>query len=96
MSNIITIKNILTKHKQRLFTAYGLRKMAIFGSYARNEQTENSDVDILVEFEKPIGIAFIDLAEELEQLLRKKVDLVSAKGVKPNHFRLIEKELSYV
>ena len=70
--------------------------LAIFGSYARGEQKKNSDVDILVEFNKPIGIEFIDLAEELERILKIKVDLVSKNGVKSRYFKEIEDELIYV
>ena len=70
--------------------------MAIFGSYARNQQTEESDLDILVEFNRPIGLAFIDLAEELEHILKLKVDLVSKKGLKERYLKSIEQELEYV
>ncbi|MDX2285186.1 MAG: nucleotidyltransferase domain-containing protein [Bacteroidia bacterium] len=67
-------------YKPQFSAAYGLSGMAIFGSYARNPQTGASDVDIVVEFSRPIGSAFIDLAEELGQLLQERVDLVSKKG----------------
>ncbi|MCK6612170.1 MAG: nucleotidyltransferase domain-containing protein [Bacteroidia bacterium] len=70
--------------------------IAIFGSYARNQQTPDSDIDILVEFNKPIGMEFIDLAEELEKILSQKVDLVSKRGLKESHFRAIQDEISYV
>ena len=96
MLSLETIKNKLVEHKQRLYSRYGLSNIAIFGSYARNQQTDKSDVDILVEFNNPIGIDFIDLAEELEQILSIKVDLVSKRGLKERHFKAIEKELYYV
>jgi predicted nucleotidyltransferase len=96
MLSLETIKNKLVEHKQRLYSRYGLSNIAIFGSYARNQQTDRSDVDILVEFNKPIGIDFIDLAEDLEQILSIKVDLVSRRGLKERHFKAIEKELYYV
>lgn len=70
--------------------------MAIFGSFGRGQQREDSDVDILVDFQKPIGIEFIDLADELEKLLHRKVDLVSLKGIKPIYYQQIEQELNYV
>jgi len=50
----------------------------------------------LVEFNKPIGIEFIDLAEELEVILNLKVDLVSKKGIKAEYLKSIQKELEYV
>jgi uncharacterized protein len=96
MLSLETIKNKLVEQKQRLYSKYGLSTIAIFGSYAKNQQTDRSDVDILVEFNKPIGIDFIDLAEDLEQILSIKVDLVSKRGLKERHFKAIEKELYYV
>jgi len=96
MLTIEAIRNRLMEHKQRLYTKYSLRYMAVFGSYARNHQSADSDVDILVEFNKPIGIEFIDLAEELEEILSAKVDLVSKRGLKERQFEAIEKELLYV
>jgi uncharacterized protein len=96
MLNLNTVKETLLAHKQRLSTKYGLSSLAIFGSYARNEQTDESDLDVLVEFNRPIGSAFIDLADELEQLLKVKIDLVSKKGIKEKYLKSIEKELDYV
>lgn len=96
MQTLKAIQEILSGHKQRLMAGYGLRRLAIFGSYARNQQTADSDIDILVEFDQPIGLKFIDLAEELEQILQIKVDLVSKKGIKEKYFKMIEKELCYV
>ena len=87
----LDIKNTLLDHKQRLSSKYGLSNLAIFGSYARNQQTEESDLDILVEFNRPIGLEFIDLADELEHILKLKVDLVSKKGLKERHLKSIEK-----
>jgi uncharacterized protein len=91
-----TIKELLLAHKPILSHKYGLNTLAIFGSFAREEQTEKSDIDILVDFQKPIGIEFIDLADELELILGRKVDLVSRRGVKKDYFKFIEKELEYV
>jgi predicted nucleotidyltransferase len=96
MDNLNSIIEILQKHKSELVDKYGLSQLAIFGSYARRQQRENSDVDILVEFNRPIGLEFIDLAEELEQILQIKVDLVSKKGIKKKYLKSIETELAYV
>lgn len=70
--------------------------MAIFGSFARNEGGENSDLDIIVEFNDKIGVRFIDLANELEKLIELKVDLVSRKGIKKRYLQSIEEDLIYV
>jgi predicted nucleotidyltransferase len=65
---------------------YPITKLALFGSYARNEQNDESDIDIMVEFSRPVGMEFIDLSFELEKLFDKKIDLVSRKGIKPKYF----------
>jgi hypothetical protein len=96
MTTLLEIKETLKNNKARLVTKYGLSDIAIFGSYGRGQQTANSDIDILVDFEKPIGIEFIDLADELEKLLGTKVDLVSRNGIKPDYFNSIETDLKYV
>ena len=75
---------------------YPIAWMAIFGSYARSEQTSGSDIDILVDFNKPIGIEFIDLADELEKILNTKVDLVSKGGLKSRHWEYLKHRLTYV
>lgn len=90
------ILSTLQRSKQRLFNKYPLKSMALFGSFARNEADESSDIDILVEFAKPVGFEFVDLAIELEEMLEHKVDLVSKKGVKPQMLPYIEKDLLYV
>src|SRR6056297_4131136 len=64
---------------------YPINHLYLFGSYARDEQTENSDIDILVDFSKPIGFQFVHLAKDLETLLDKKIDLVSMNGINVLH-----------
>jgi uncharacterized protein len=96
MKSLIQIQDKLTSHKGELFQRYHIKNMAIFGSYARNEQKKTSDVDILVEFNSPVGVEFIDLANYLEGLLKIRVDLVSRKGIKPKYYREIESDLKYV
>lgn len=96
METIHEIKNILSNHKTRLFHDYPIKSMAIFGSYARKEQKDTSDLDILVEFSENIGIRFVDLAEELEDIVGFKVDLVSRKGIKENYLKSIDSDLIYV
>jgi predicted nucleotidyltransferase len=79
--------------KPTLQQEYPLHRMALFGSWARNEQTASSDVDILVEVDPSIGLRFVALAERLESLLGQPVDLVSSRMVKPSLLRRIESEL---
>ena len=94
--SLIEIELVLRQHKQELMKKYKLKSIAIFGSYSRQEQNELSDIDILIDYEQPMGIEFIDLANELETLLKLKVDLVSKKGVKARYLSSIEQELVYV
>jgi predicted nucleotidyltransferase len=96
MKTLEEIQQLLRNHKQNLFSRYPIRSMAIFGSYARNEQDEGSDLDIVVEFNGKIGIRFIDLACELEKLIGFKVDLISRKGIKEKYFQRIKEDLTYV
>ena len=90
------IKSTLSNHKQRLFRDYPLKSMAIFGSYSRRELNDNSDLDIIVEFKDKIGIRFIDLADEIEDLVGFKVDLVSKNGIKEKYLKAIDSDLIYV
>jgi len=96
MKSLEDIIIIISKNKDELSLKYGLKDIAIFGSYSQGQYNASSDIDILVDFNKPIGIEFIDLAIELEKILNHKVDLVSKNGVKPQYFQSIEKDLTYV
>jgi predicted nucleotidyltransferase len=96
MSNIQDIKSRLSNHKNHLFNDYPIKSMAIFGSYSRNENRNDSDLDILVEFNDKIGIRFIDLADEIENIVGVKVDLVSKDGIKEKYFKAIDPDLIYV
>ncbi len=91
------IRKILKEHKKELMEKYGVKEIGIFGSYVRGEARENSNVDILVEFEKPIGFfKFLELEEYLSNLIGKKVDLVSKKALKPHIGKFILKEVVLV
>jgi hypothetical protein len=96
MQSTQDIKTTLQTAKPLLMARYPIETLALFGSVARGEATELSDVDILVEFNGNIGWQFLTLADELEQLLGLKVDLVSRKGVKPHYLEYIQKDLIYV
>jgi predicted nucleotidyltransferase len=70
-----------------LVARYHLTSIGIFGSFTKKDFREDSDIDILIDYDQPIGIEFIDLAEELEKILDRKVDLVSKNGVKSKYFQ---------
>ncbi len=85
MKTLEEIKNILARHKAKLRKRYSVKELAVFGSCVKGMSKKGSDIDILVEFEKPIGFFdFLDLEERLEHLLGIKIDLVSKKALKPH------------
>jgi predicted nucleotidyltransferase len=78
------ISRILSAHRETITRAYPLKRIGVFGSVARGEHSRRSDIDILVEFKKPVGfIAFLELEEYLGKLLKRKVDLVTRNALKP-------------
>ena len=70
--------------------------MALFGSYADGTATEDSDVDIMVEFNHPVGFELVDLSVDLEIILNKKVDIVTRKAIKPTMMQYVQPQLIYV
>ena len=96
MTYLSTIQNQLRQVKPQLSEKYHVNSLGLFGSVVRNDFTPESDIDIVVDFSQPIGIEFIDLANELEKLLNRKVDLVSKDGIKPKYYREIQPEIVYV
>ena len=88
---------IIQRNKKELREKYGLQKIGIFGSYARDEQDKKSDIDMLVEVKRPMGfVKFIKLEQYLSRLLNAKVDLVTPKALKPYIGKRILKEVRYV
>jgi predicted nucleotidyltransferase len=75
------IADILRKAYPYLASEYRVKRVGMFGSYAKGLSTEASDIDIVVEFERPIGFRFIELTEYLESLLGKSVDVLTPAGI---------------
>ncbi|WP_221390961.1 nucleotidyltransferase family protein [Dyadobacter sp. NIV53] len=96
MTDSTTIKHILAQLKPELIEKYHVSSIGLFGSIVRNDFTNASDVDIIVDFSEPVGIEFVDLANFIENKIRKNVDLVSRKGIKQKYFQAIESEIMYV
>ena len=86
----------LLNHKAELQQRFPVKRFALFGSYARDEQTSESDIDVLVEFSEPVGFEFIDLMDDLEKIFDHRVDLVSKGGIKPHYLPYIEEDAIYV
>jgi len=98
MKSLEEILRILREHKEELAQRYGVQELAIFGSYARGEQTLVSDVDILVTLGKPLGLRFFELWDYLENLLGLQVDLLTPNAVrqKPLLWESAQHDLVYV
>ena len=90
------IIHLISENKSELQKKYPLESIALFGSYARDEQTTESDIDLLVEFNQPVGMEIVDLVLELEELFHQKVDLVTYNAVKNKLYDYIKDELIYV
>lgn len=97
MTTFDDISRTLREHLEELRRDYGVMELGVFGSFARGQQTEHSDVDILVQFSRPVGfVAFMRLENYLQEILGRKVDLVTKKALKPYIGRHILEEVRYV
>lgn len=94
MKTLEEIKQLLKQSKSVLQENYKVTELGIFGSYVRGEQTEKSDVDVLIDYEKaPTLFKLVELRSYLNELMGMKVDVVTKKGLKP---RIRERVLSEV
>jgi predicted nucleotidyltransferase len=97
MEKIENIKQQLRKFKKTIKEKYRAEIIGIFGSYARAEETKDSDVDIIVEFDKGATLFdFVELNDFLEKKLQLKVDLVTKNGIKKEIKDIILKEVIYI
>ena len=83
----------LRSARPELAREFGVTRLALFGSYARGDQREDSDVDVLVEVDPSIGMRFVDLAERIEALLGVRSDVVSRRAIAPRHWAHIQRDL---
>ena len=99
MATLETLKAQLTELKPTLQEQYSITAMGIFGSYVRGEQTDDSDIDILVEFAPNFSfglVTFCTLENQLTDLLGAKVDLVMKDTLKPHIGEKILQEVVYL
>ncbi len=90
------ILDILKAKKQYMQTNFSVNSLGLFGSYARDEANDNSDIDILVTFNEPTFDHYMDLKFYLEDLLEKPVDVVMEKTIKPRLYNSILQNTRYV
>ncbi len=99
MLDAALILDYLRKNKDRLFQKYQLTQIGIFGSIARGEQTENSDIDIIIEFEPDTSDLYalkLNLRNEIQSKFNRPVDICRLKYIKPIFRSQIESEIRYV
>ncbi len=88
---------LLKEHQPEMHSRFGVRKLALFGSVARDEAKPDSDVDVLVEFEGPPTFdGYMGTRFYLEDLLGERVDLVTPGGVRPELRPSIERDAIHV
>lgn len=92
--NRVIILDLLNRHREEIRKRFSTKRLALFGSAARDELREDSDIDVLVAFEGPTTFkGYFDLKAYLEQLFGRQVDLVTEKGLKPRARRHAERDL---
>jgi uncharacterized protein len=77
------ILETLRAKRPELESRFKVQTIGIFGSYACDEQTDESDIDVLVEFSEPVGWEFFELQDWLHELFGKRIDLVTRRALKP-------------
>lgn len=93
MLNNEKIRNIIKNEYPRLIAEYGVKRIGLFGSFAKGTQNEDSDIDIVAEFSKPIGLKFVEFTEYLEKILGNKVDVLTKAGIKGIRVKKIAKDI---
>jgi predicted nucleotidyltransferase len=95
--NLDSVSKLIAANKTLLVSKYHIKRIGIFGSAARNEQTLDSDIDALIELSKPISLLqYIDLQEYLETLLQAKVDVVTYPALKTHISKVIMQEVVFI
>ncbi|MEO5618347.1 MAG: nucleotidyltransferase family protein [Candidatus Eisenbacteria bacterium] len=87
------VLRVLSEHRREIEKRHGVRFLALFGSVARDQASAESDIDVLVEFERAPGFdGYMQLKEHLEAVLGHRVDLVMTGALKPSVRPEIERE----
>lgn len=85
---------LLRERRAFLASEFGVRRIGLFGSFAKGHSNETSDIDILVEFARPIGLRFVELVDYLENLLGCKVDVLTPAGVQNIRIQRVAKSIT--
>ena len=90
------ILNKLSDLKPMLYKDYSVTQIGLFGSFSDDSNTDESDIDLLVEFEKPIGWKYFSLEIYLENIFKRKIDLVTKNALKKQIKDNILNQVKYV
>ena len=100
MQNKQDIMTLLKNSLPELHREFGVKTLGVFGSFARDEANDKSDLDVLVEFERPIGLRFVELTERLENIVSRTVDVLTPAGIdsirQPEIAQTIKNSIVYV
>lgn len=97
MKTLEEIKQTLRETKPLLQEQYQVTELGIFGSYARGEQTETSDVDVLIDYDQaPTLFKLVELRDYLAEVIEMKVDVVTKNGLKPTIRERVLSEVVYI
>ena len=88
------IVELLQENHHHLVDEYGIKRIGLYGSYAKGLPDEASDIDIVVEFKHPIGFKFVELVEYLERLLGRKVDVLTPIGIQGIRVPRVAKDIA--
>ncbi|MCB8960230.1 MAG: nucleotidyltransferase family protein [Ardenticatenales bacterium] len=85
---------LLRSHFSQLAADFSVSRIGVFGSFAKGDFAETSDVDLVIEFDQPIGLRFIELVEQLEQLLGRKVDVLTPAGINGIRVKRVARDIA--
>jgi len=100
MQNKQEMLTLLKNNLPELHREFGVKTLGFFGSFAQNNANEHSDLDVLVEFEHPIGLRFVEFTERLEKIVSRSVDVLTPAGIdsirQPEIAKTIKNSVIYV
>lgn len=89
-----SITKLLRDSYPHLAVEYGVKRIGLFGSFAKGLPNEKSDIDVIVEFERPLGFKFIEFAEHLEHLLGRRVDILTVAGLEKIRIQSVAEDIA--
>ncbi len=85
----------MRSRREELASRFGVKRIGLFGSYARGEASQTSDIDVLVEFDVPTCDKYMDLKFFLEELFGRSVDMVTSGAIKPRVKPYVDRDVTY-